>query len=152
MLGEFFRHSETTEVGQGTFRCPNCRETTRYRQYEVAETKRVLFFRFSGATLTSFILCERCQRRMSVDDLRQNMPEEAKQLLAALKGKLESGQSLDHALEMLRAAGFSETAARAAVNAVAGILTKKCPACSLRYLSSVGICEKCGHHLACLDR
>jgi len=84
---------------------------------------------------------------MSVDDLRGRMPEDAKQVLAAVKAKLETGEAIEETIATLIQAGMPEREAHRLVNACVGITSKKCPQCSLRFLSTVHTCKGCGHTL-----
>jgi hypothetical protein len=135
------------EVDAGEFRCPNCRKTTKYRRFELTEVKRFIFFRFKGATVGEYIVCEVCKRKMSVDDLRAGMPNDVRQTLAALKERFAAGIPLEQGLTALVDSGHSTDEARRLVNAAAGILLRRCLPCSLTYVDSVSHCQKCSHGL-----
>ena len=135
------------ETGAGEFVCPNCREKTAYRQVEVVQRRNFLFIVFKGETLETYVECQKCLRKMSVEDLRGRMPEDAKQVLSAVKAKLETGEAIEATIATLIQAGMPEREAHRMVNACVGITSKKCPQCLLRFLDSVQTCRKCGHTL-----
>ena len=135
------------ETGRGEFVCPNCRETTAYRQVEMIRRRRIWFFVFKGETLETYIECQKCRRKMSVEDLRGRMPDDAKQVLGTVKAKLETGEAIEATIATLIRAGMPEREAHRMVNACVGITSKKCPQCLLRFLDSVQTCRKCGHTL-----
>ena len=135
------------EVGKGEFACRHCREKTAYRQVDVIQRKAFCFFVFEGVTTEAHVECQKCRRKMPVEDLRGRMPDDAKQVLAAVKAKLETGEAIEEIIANLTQAGMPEREAHRMVNACVGITSKKCPQCSLRFLGSVLSCKKCGHTL-----
>ena len=136
------------EVGRGEFVCPNCREKTAYRQVDVIRRKSFAYIIvFRGETLEKYIECQKCRRKMPVEDLRGRMTDDAKQMLGAIKTKLETGEAIEETITALIQAGMPEREAHRMVNACVGITSRKCPQCLLRFLDSVQTCKKCGHTL-----
>lgn len=148
LILDFPERTKDFEIGSGEFNCPNCRCKTRYRRFERAEYRRVMFvLTIRGNTLENFIVCEKCERRMKDEDLRSNLPKDTGVILSALKEKLRSGQAIQDASNALIGAGMSEEEARRLVNTAAGILLRKCKACALTYVEAIGTCGKCGSPL-----
>jgi hypothetical protein len=141
------------EIGTGEFHCPNCRCKTRYRRFERATYSKVMFvLTIKGETIENFIVCEKCGRRMKDEDIRGNLPQDARVLLVALKEKLKLGQSLQSAAQALMDAGMPEGEARRLAHTAAGIVLRKCAACGRTYVNAATRCEKCGTPLSVLAK
>jgi hypothetical protein len=142
-----FKGSKTVEVSFGEFHCPKCQRLSTYKHKEEVEKKRFLFISFLGAALSEYLECQACKTRYSLEILRTGVSSDARQILDAIKGKLESGVSLQEAEGQLLDSGIDAGSVKRYVSVAAGIAHRKCLRCELTYIASVHKCHKCGASL-----